>query len=128
MNINHVAIWCTNLELLKDFYKKYFNCQSSELYVNSKKGFKSYFLTFDGGSRIEIMNSTSVTERKIASKELIGYAHLAISVGSKNRVDELTKVIELDGYKVADYPRTTGDGFYESKIIDPEGNIIEVVV
>jgi len=55
-------------------------------------------------------------------------AHLAISVGSKEKVDELTEKLRADGYTVAGNPRLTGDGYYESVVFDPEGNRIEITV
>jgi lactoylglutathione lyase len=125
--IEHVAMYCQNLEIIKDFYEKYFGCKSGPKYINAAKGFESYFLSFEDGSRLEIMTKTSVNE-SINPKELLGLTHLAMSVGSKEKVDKLTKKIEDDGYEVVGPPRTTGDGYYESVILDPELNRIEITI
>ncbi|HLO45511.1 VOC family protein [Lacihabitans soyangensis] len=125
--IEHVAMYCQNLEIIKDFYEKYFGCKTGPKYINAAKGFESYFLSFEDGSRLEIMTKTSVNE-SINPKELLGLTHLAISVGSKENVDKLTKKIEDDGYEVVGPPRTTGDGYYESVILDPELNRIEITI
>lgn len=125
--IEHVAMYCHNLETIKEFYEKYFGCKSGPKYINIAKGFDSYFLSFEDGSRLEIMTKTSVNE-SINPKELLGLTHLAISVGSKESVDNLTKKIESDGYQVVGQPRTTGDGYYESVILDPELNRIEITI
>ena len=127
MKIEHVAIWTNNLERLKAFYEKYFNAISNELYSNPKKKFSSYFLTFDTGARLEIMQRPDIiTHQKSTEHEYTGYAHLALSVGSRDRVDELTEILRNDGYPVLDGPRRTGDGYYESVISDPDGNRIEI--
>lgn len=125
--IEHVAMYCQNLEIIKDFYEKYFGCKSGPKYINAAKGFESYFLSFEDSSRLEIMTKTSVNE-SINPKELLGLTHLAISVGSKENVDKLTKKIEDDGYEVVGPPRNTGDGYYESVILDPELNRIEITI
>ena len=126
MKVNHIALYVNDLDKMKSFYEKYFGAKSNELYHNQKTGLKTYFLTFDNGCRIEIMTKESLNN---IAKEAnnTGYIHIAFSVGSKDKVDELTKSLENDGYKIASYPRTTGDGYYESCIIDPENNLIEIV-
>jgi lactoylglutathione lyase len=129
MKIEHIAIWTKQLERLKTFYEKYFNAKSNDLYTNKEKRFKSYFLTFDSGARLELMQRPDVTDLdRSGGKEYDGYAHLAVSVGSKQKVDDLTKRLSADGYKIVDGPRTTGDGYYESVILDPDGNRIEITV
>lgn len=112
---------------MKSFYEKYFNATIGDLYINEKKKFKSYLLHFDNNDcKIEIMNKDGVSE---FCKDLIfGYAHLALSTGSKDNVVKLTQRLENDGYTVISQPRITGDGFYESAILDPEGNTIEITV
>jgi len=126
MRIEHIAIWVNNLEEMKDFYMKYFSMKCSNRYENPKKGFTSYFLSFDTGARIEIMNRKDIS-RKINIKGISnGFTHLAFSVGSVEKVDELTELIRSNGFKIFGEPRTTGDGYYESVVIDPEGNHIEI--
>lgn len=126
MKIEHIAFWVSDLEAMKDFYIKYFNATAGHKYHNPKKNFTSYFLTFESGARFEIMNKTDVTTRP--NHEFLGIAHLAFSVGSKERVDQLTAVFKKDGYRIMSEPRTTGDGYYESIIMDIEGNQIELTV
>lgn len=128
MKIEHVAIWTNNIERLRHFYETYFGATSGDKYVNEEKGFQSYFLTFDSGARLEIMQRPDISNRINRSAEYFGYAHIAISVGSEETVDELTKKLIKDGYKNPDGPRSTGDGYYESVIIDPDENRIEITV
>lgn len=129
MNIEHVAIWTKNLERLKIFYEKYFGAESNDKYINQEKRFKSYFLTFDGGARLELMQRPDINDLdRSDGKEYDGYAHLAISVGSKEKVDQLTEKLNKEGYQIADGPRTTGDGYYESVVLDPDGNRIEITI
>ena len=127
MNISHIAIWVKDIENIKNFYVKYFNCKCNDKYINNKKGFESYFLSFENGSKIEIMNIKDINELN-KENNFYGFAHIAISVGSKDKVDSLTKILENDGYIVASNPRTTGDGYYESVILDPENNKIELTI
>ncbi|MBC1937072.1 glyoxalase/bleomycin resistance/extradiol dioxygenase family protein [Listeria grandensis] len=124
MKIEHVAIWVADIEQAKDFYTRYFEGVANEKYINETKGFCSYFITYPTGARLEIMNRRDITEEK--GKAQLGWAHIAFSVGSKERVDELTKQLQTDGYVLESGPRTTGDGYYESVILDSEGNQIEI--
>lgn len=126
MRIEHIAIWVRDLEGMKEFYQKYFGCTSNEKYHNLVKGFESYFLTFESGARLEMMRRIDVVDKN--THEIIGWAHIAISLGSKDLVDDLTSKLVLDGYKLVNGPRTTGDGYYESVIEDPEGNLIELTI
>ena len=129
MKIAHIAIWVKDLEKIKIFYEKYFNARSSDLYVNKKTKFKSYFLSFKGVSRLEIMQMPSVQETsKEAYTQFTGFNHLAISVGSKEEVIKLTNWLAHDGYEVLGGPRYTGDGYYESIVLDPENNRIEITI
>ena len=123
--IHHIAVWVSDLEKMRDFYIKYFDGTSNTLYHNQKKHFKSYFLSFDDGSKLELMQS-SVDQR--SNGICLGYAHIAFSLGSKDRVDSLTKLLAGDSYTVVSGPRITGDGYYESCILDPEGNRVEITV
>lgn len=126
MKIEHIAIWVKDLEKIKSFYEKYFGVTSSELYYNQKTGFKSYFLSFDDGARIEIMSNSDINKEK--QENTIGYAHLSISLGSKEKVDEYTETFRKDGYEIISEPRITGDGYYESVISDFEHNLIELTI
>lgn len=125
MRIEHLAIWVSDLEKVRTFYERYFGVRSNEKYMNSDKGFSSYFLSFEEGSRLEIMHRHDV---KAESNVSLGLAHFAISLGSKERVDQLTEQLRLDGYPIVGEPRTTGDGYYESVIEDPEGNLVELTI
>ena len=108
---------------------KFFGGRSNEKYINEKKGFASYFITFDNDVKLEIMSKVGISEEKnCTAKEYLGIAHLAFSVGSKEKVDELTKLLKEDGYTILGEPRITGDGFYESVILDPDKNRIEITV
>ena len=126
MKINHVALYVNDLEKMKTFYEKYFNAKSNKMYHNQNTGLKTYFLEFDNGCRIEIMTRENLNNIKKEANNT-GYIHLAFSVGSKDTVNELTKQLENDGYKIISRPRITGDGYYESCIFDPENNQIEIV-
>lgn len=128
MKIEHVAIWVKDLELMKDFYLKYFNMETGKKYSNSKKKFSSYFLAFGSDTtRIELMHNSTMAEIS-EQVSVFGLAHIAISVGNKNKVDQVTNILQSDGYTIKSKPRTTGDGYYESIILDPEGNEIEITV
>lgn len=129
MKIEHIAIWANDLEKLKRFYGFYFEAQSSGKYTNEAKQFSSYFLKFDSRARLEIMQMPSVPGTKNDPyKQFTGLIHIAFSVGSKERVDSLTAQLAKDGYEVIDGPRTTGDGYYESVVLDPEQNRVEITV
>ncbi|KMP36490.1 VOC family protein [Bacillus albus] len=126
MKIEHIAIWVNDLELMRSFYTKYFNGKSNSLYHNEVKQFKSYFITFESGARLEIMRKKGI--EKEPNPNITGYAHMAFSVGSEERVNELTTTLKNDGYPLLNGPRFTGDGYYESVISDPEGNQIEITI
>ena len=127
MKIEHVAMYVNDLEKARDFFIKYLGGVSNDGYHNTKTGFKSYFISFDDGSRLELMNKPEMTDdEKVLART--GYIHIAFSLGSKEAVDELTDRMRSDGYEVISGPRTTGDGYYESCIIGIEGNQIELTV
>jgi len=127
MKIDHLAMWVTDLEKMKSFYQQYFQVTSGEKYFNSKKNFESYFLNFENGCRLEIMKMPGIPANKNdIYRQFTGLIHFAISTGSKQAVDVLTERLRADGYEVVGEPRTTGDGYYESVILDPEGNRIEI--
>ena len=129
VKIEHIAIWCKNLEVLREFYETYFGVASNKKYVNKAEGFESYFLSFESGARLELMCLHSIPKTKNDHyKQFTGLVHLAISVGSESNVDELTNELRKAGHEVIDGPQRTGDGYYESVVLDPENNRIEITV
>lgn len=129
MKIEHVALWCKDLEGLRHFYETYFGARSSRRYTNEAKRFQSYFLSFESGARMEVMRMPSIPETRDGPyRQSTGLTHLAFSAGSKERVDALTAALAGAGYEVVDGPRRTGDGYYESVVLDPEKNRIELTV
>lgn len=127
MKIDHLALYVNDLESARDFFVQYFDATSNEGYHNTKTDFRSYFLRFTDGSRLELMTRPELTD----SGDLLnrfGYAHIAFSAGSKEAVDALTAKLNADGYPVLSGPRTTGDGYYESCVLGFEGNVIEITV
>ncbi len=127
MRIEHIAMYVNDLEKAKEFFVKYFNATSNEGYHNKTTDFRSHFLSFDDGARLEIMNKPQMSDEEKGLNRT-GYIHIAFSLGSKEAVDMLTEKIRNDGYNVISGPRTTGDGYYESCIIGIEGNQIEITV
>lgn len=126
MKINHIALYVKDLEKTKEFYKKYFKATENKKYHNPKTGLETYFLSFPGNDiRLEIMTRPELIDRNEKIMNM-GFIHLAFSVGNKEKVDELTKILVDDGFKCLSGPRTTGDGYYESVIEDLEGNLIEI--
>lgn len=129
MKIEHIAIWTSDIERLKLFYTEYFGCTSGSKYINSTKSFESYFLMFDSGCRLELMQMPSIPLNLNNSfSQYLGLIHFAVSVGSEENVDELTARLRSDGYEIVGEPRATGDGYYESCILDPDGNRIEITI
>lgn len=127
MRIEHIALYTKAPHQLVDFYKKYFSARSGEMYHNPKTGLRTWFLSFEEGARLEIMTRPEVPEER-GSIYRPGYIHLAVSVGSRKDVDEVTRRLEKDGFTVFSHPRVTGDGYYESVILDPDGNFVEITV
>jgi len=127
MKIDHFAMYVNDLEAVKDFFVRYFNAVSNEMYHNKKTDFKSYFLSFEDGSRLEIMTRPGLVDEQ-KNPLRCGFIHLAMSVGSKEKVDTLTETLRNDGYQLASGPRTTGDGCYESCFYGLENNLIEITV
>ncbi|MBE5881202.1 MAG: glyoxalase [Lachnospiraceae bacterium] len=125
MYIEHIAMYVNDLEKAKNFFIKYFAATCNIGYHNQTTDFRSYFLTFEQGSRLELMSKPDMTDEPKAA-ERTGYAHVAFSLGSKEAVNELTQRLKADGYEVVSGPRITGDGYYESCIVAVEGNIIEI--
>lgn len=127
MKIEHLAIWTEDIEVLRRFYMKYFGLSCSEKYINPKKRYESYFLSFGGEkTRIELMCIPDIPDSGERRGVVQGLAHFALSVGGKEAVDMYTEILRNDGYAVLSDPRTTGDGYYESVVSDPEGNVVEI--
>lgn len=120
-------MYVNDLEATRDFFVRYFGAKSNEGYHNKTTDFRSYFLNFDDGARLEIMTRPNmIDDEKFPQRT--GYIHIAFSVGGKEKVNELTRRLKADGYEVISGPRTTGDGYYESCVVDVEGNQIEITV
>jgi len=127
MKIEHLAIWVKDLEKMRRFYMTYFDMKSNEKYENASKQFTSYFLSFENAeTRIELMHNPSIVEVMTDNGVEIGLTHFAISVGSKEKVDQFTTRLRANGFSIVGEPRTTGDGYYESVVLDCEGNRIEI--
>jgi lactoylglutathione lyase len=127
MHIEHLAIWTSDIDRCVAFYAKYFGATAGERYRNAAKGFESRFLSFDGGARFEVMSTTTLAPVAIEpGAQRMGLTHFAIAVGSDRAVDALTERLRSDGYPILDGPRRTGDGYYESVTLDPDGNRIEI--
>ena len=126
ISIDHTAVYVNDLEKTKAFYQEYFNAEANEQYHNTKTNLRTYFLTFERGGRLEIMSKPDLPSIGTDGEHL-GYIHLAFSVGGSKAVDDLTGRLRGDGYVVFSEPRTTGDGYYESCVADPDGNRIEIV-
>lgn len=127
--IEHAALWTPDLERSRTFYEHYFEATAGEKYVNAEKNFSSYFLTFDSGARLELMHTPAVARAlDDGGDSTAGYAHIAIALDSESSVDTLTEQLREDGYVVHGEPRRTGDGYYESVILDPDANRVELTV
>ena len=126
MKIEHVALYCRDLEKTREFFQEFFGAKAGALYRNSK-GFSSYFLTFDDGARLEIMNFPDLAP-DTGNGRRCGFIHLALSTGSRENVDGLTERLRSAGYQVVSGPRVTGDGYHESQIIGIEGLVLEITV
>lgn len=128
MTIHHIALWTNNLEQLREFYCTYFDCKSNAKYRNQTKQFESYFLSFENGAKIEIMQKPGIpSNANDPIVQAIGITHLAIQVDSRQQVTELTERLRSGKYTIVSEPRQTGDGYFESCILDPDGNRIEII-
>ena len=127
MRIEHIAIWTEQLEVMKDFYCRYFNGTANDKYINDKKQFASYFISFDRGCRLELMSMRGVPKSQDdVMAQFTGYIHMALEIGSEQDVNDLTDILVRDGFSCIEGPRTTGDGYYESVILDPDKNRVEL--
>lgn len=128
MIIEHVALWTRDLEASRAFFVEFFGGKAGEKYINPQTRFQSYFISFDQGARLEIMEIPGVSQKSPTDEQHYGFSHLAFSLGSQERVDELTEKARRLGYKILREPRKTGDGYYESCIQDADNNLIEMTV
>lgn len=129
MKIEHVALWTPDLERARRFYETYFAAQPNALYHNPRTAFRSYFLSFGGGARLELMQMPGIpASANDVDRQATGLIHFALSLGSESAVNTLTERLRADGYRVIAEPRRTGDGYYESCVLDPDGNRIELTV
>ena len=127
MRIEHIAMYVNDLEGARDFFCRYFGGKANSGYHNRTTDFRSYFLTFSDGARLELMHRPGMEDPE-KSPVRTGFIHLAFSVGSKEAVDRLTRRLQADGYRILSGPRTTGDGYYESRVEGFEGNLLEITV
>ncbi|QHS59231.1 VOC family protein [Chitinophaga agri] len=128
MKIDHLAIWVDNLELMKNFYLTYFNTTCNERYHNPVRKFTSYFISFnEGGARIELMHQPDIDAVLSQQGRNKGLAHFAITVGSRQEVNDLLERLRTDHFRITGEPRVSGDGYYEAVFSDPEGNVIELL-
>ena len=128
MKIDHVALFCRDLEAMRQFFLDYFEAVSNEQYHNPRTGLRTYILSFpNGGARLEVMQPPDTIEAD-PSMPHIGFIHVSFAVGSKEAVDAKTVELRDAGYQVISGPRTTGDGYYESCILGPEGIQIEITI
>lgn len=131
MRIDHLALWTFDLERIRLFYEKYFDAKAGPKYFNPKKNFESYFLSFKDGCRLEIMQMPGIIPLEhgdFRDTQHTGLIHFAVAVGDKSNVDTLTEKLRIDGYEIVGEPRLTGDGYYESVVLDPDGNRIEITI
>ncbi len=128
MTLEHAAIWTDNLEALKDFYVRYLDGKSNKKYVNEKKQYESYFISFGSGARLELMTRPGIPDNQNDTVQLQykGIIHLAFEAATRKEVDEKAKLFSFNGFQILDGPRTTGDGYYEFVTLDPDHNRIEI--
>lgn len=126
MKLEHIALYVEDLEAIKSFYIRHFGATANNKYHNPRTGLQTYFLSFDGGARLEIMQRPEMSPRA-SGEHPLGYTHISFKLGSEEEVDQLTRVLQESGCPLLTGPRMTGDGYYESVLSDPEGNLIELV-
>lgn len=127
IKIEHLAIWVNDLERMRTFYQQWFSATANAMYHNEKKQFRSYFISFGEGARLELMQRPDVEDRIAPGAEFRGLTHFAVQLGSESAVDEMTERMRAAGLTVVGPPRRTGDGYYESVVLDPEGNRLELM-
>ena len=128
MTLEHVAIFTNRLDELKDYYVKYFSGTANTKYINARKQFSSYFLSFKSGARLELMSMNNIPGNlnDTVTAQHTGIIHLAFGVDTKQEVEEKAKQLQADGFKILSGPRKTGDGYYEFETLDPDNNRLEV--
>ena len=126
MHLEHIALYVEDLEAMKAFYVRNFGATANNQYHNQRTGLQTYFLSFESGARLEIMQRPGLTP-KASGGHVLGYSHIFFKLGAVEKVDELTKALQENGCPLLNGPRMTGDGYYESVLSDPEGNLIELV-
>jgi lactoylglutathione lyase len=128
MTVDHIAIWTNQLEKMKDYYVRYFSGRANRKYQNNENQYESYFVSFDSGSRIELMQKPGIPENlnDTVEKQYLGLIHLAFGVENMDLVNQKLKELAGDGYKILKGPRKTGDGYWEFETLDPDNNRIEV--
>lgn len=126
MELEHVALYVDDLEAIKAFYIRHFGATANNKYHNPRTGLQTYFLSFDGGARLEIMQRPQMSPRA-SGEHTLGYTHISIKLGSTEKVDQLSRELQANGCPLLNGPRLTGDGYYECVLSDPEGNLIELV-
>lgn len=128
MKIDHIAVWTTDIERLKNYYVNFFGAVSNDIYINKETGFSSYFLSFDSGARLEIMHRNDIPENlNDTIKQYLGYIHIALWVETEEEVDAKLELLRNAGYPILRGPRVSGDGYYEFETLDPDKNRLEVV-
>jgi lactoylglutathione lyase len=128
MKLEHIALWTRQLEILKDFYVRYFNGVANEKYINPSKGFESYFICFEDGARLEIMYRPDIPLNQNDTRQVqhLGLIHMAFGVDTMDAVDQKASEFRLAGFPILSGPRMTGDGYYEFETLDPDGNRLEI--
>ena len=126
MKLEHIALYVEDLEAIKSFYIRHFGATANNKYHNPRTGLQTYFLSFDGGARLEIMQRPEMSPRA-SGEHPLGYTHISFKLGSMEKVNQLTLELQQSGCPLLNGPRMTGDGYYESVLSDPEGNLIELV-
>lgn len=129
VRLEHVGLWTQDLDQMLGFYVGLLGGHAGPLYVNSSTGFRSCFVAFGEGARVELMTrpgSGSVSHLRTGHDDG-GYAHIALALPTQGDVRRVTARLQTAGISLASAPRLTGDGYYESVVLDPEGNRVELV-
>ncbi len=128
MTLEHVAIWTNQIEALKEYYVEYFDAIPNEIYTNPKTKFQSYFLSFNSGAQLELMQKPGIPENQndIREAQYRGIIHLAFGLAHMNDVDKKAEQLQKGGFEILNGPRKTGDGYYEIETLDLDGNRLEV--
>ena len=126
MKIDHICLNVRDIEKEKDVYCGFFDFSSNQKYENTKTGWSNYFLSSPvGGARLELLSHAGMPLVK-TNRDATCIVHFSLSLGSKEMVDEKTAQLKASGYKVLSAPHFTGDAYYESSFLDPEGNMVEL--